>query len=122
VPQPEPVPIDEPKVKEWAMLGATDRDIAHRLGISQRHLRRQCRQLLRTARAMRRMRLRTLQWKEAEAGSVQMLILLGKDELGQGQEKPAKDEHVIIRRRAIPPPDHPQLPASRTPDNDPASP
>src|SRR5689334_19056220 len=93
--------IDLGEVEKWALQGGTDRDIADRLGIKQRELRRGCGKMLRQWRAQRRLTLRDLQWKEAEGGSIQMLIMLGKDELGQGQKKPPKDERIVIRRRLV---------------------
>lgn len=101
MPQPPPPNIDLVEVEQWVLQGGTDREIADRLGIERRELRRQCGKLLRQWRARRRLSLRDLQWKEAEAGSIQMLIMLGKDELGQGQKKAAKEERIFIRRRLV---------------------
>jgi DNA-binding NarL/FixJ family response regulator len=93
--------IDESKVERWALLGGTDREIAHHLGVSERQLRERCRKLLRRLRATRRLTLRTLQWKEAQAGSVQMLLMLGKEELRQGQKKVAREDRLVVRRRQV---------------------
>ena len=93
--------IDELKVEQWALLGGTNREIARRLGISQRRLRRQCSELLRRSRAGRCLRLRALQWKEAEAGLSQMLLMLGKEELGQGQKEAPRLERLVVRRRQV---------------------
>jgi hypothetical protein len=97
----DPIQIDQAAVQRWVLKGATNRDIADRLGISQRRLRKELRLELRRWRAIRRIRLRALQWKQAKSGSVPILTLLGKDELGQGQKKPAKQERIVIRRRLV---------------------
>jgi hypothetical protein len=49
-------------------------------------------------RATRHVRLRQLQWSSAENGSVPMQQFLGKHELGQGEERAAEKEKVIVRR------------------------
>lgn len=67
------------------------------MGVPEEKLRRHATAIAR-GRAFRHVRLRQLQWNSAEGGSVPMQTFLGKCELGQGDEKPADNQKLIVRR------------------------
>src|SRR5258708_6662460 len=92
------IDIDDDRVRTYAWLGGTDRDIAERFGVTERQLRRRFGRLLVELRARRRLKLREFQWRQAQEGSVQLLLMLGREELGQGQGAPEPDDRIIIHR------------------------
>lgn len=75
--------IDPKLVEAFAKLGATNVDIADYCMCDEAVIRKRFSDVLAKARANRRIKLREMQWKSAEAGSVAMQIWLGKQELGQ---------------------------------------
>ena len=81
--------IDPEEVRKLAKTGATQAEIASRMGVSLSTLQRRCGQDLKTEAALRdgmnemRVALRTKQVQVALAGNVTMLIWLGKQYLGQ---------------------------------------
>lgn len=85
-----------------ARFGASNREIADMFGCDEGTIRHErYAVLLAKARAERRMKLRQMQWKSAEAGSVAMQIFLGKNELGQSDNGPEGDEEesTVVRVR-----------------------
>jgi hypothetical protein len=93
------IEIDPQRVEGFTKLGSPASEIADYFGVSESTIRRRFPGLLAKSRAFRRMKLREFQWKEARGGSVPMLIFLGKQELGQGQEAKELEDRVIIRRK-----------------------
>lgn len=85
-------PIDPKVVEGMAYAGGTTEEIAQFLAVSRDTIERRFTDVLTQARARRRLRLRQLQWKAAEAGDKTMLIWLGKVELGQSET--VKQEHT----------------------------
>lgn len=81
--------IDPEEVRKLAKTGATQAEIASRMGVSLSTLQRRCGQDLKTEAALRdglnemKVALRTKQVQVALAGNVTMLIWLGKQYLGQ---------------------------------------
>ena len=90
--------IDVRHVEFFARLGSPVAEIAAFFGVSESTIRRQFRETVSKASAARRIRLREFQWKSATDGNTTMLIFLGKQELGQGEEKSQAIDKVIIRR------------------------
>ena len=100
MPRPR-IDIDPLKVEAFTKLGSPASEIADFLGVSESTIRRKFPKLLAKSRAVRRMKLREFQWNQAKDGSVPMLIFLGTEELGQGQEAEEveeMEEKVIVRR------------------------
>ncbi len=85
----------------------SDADIAAYLRLTIEDIRPHLNREVARARALRRHELRRAQWKAAMEGSVQLLTLLGKHELGQGESQPQPPDVTIVRRlveRPAPPP------------------
>jgi hypothetical protein len=75
--------IDTTKVHEMAVSGCSNVEIANAFGCDEATIRKRFSEVLATARSTRRWALRKMQNKAARRGNVQMLIWLGKNELGQ---------------------------------------
>jgi hypothetical protein len=98
------VPMITPKLVEGlAYAGATDAEIADRFLLDESVISNEYRQVLRVARAVRRMQLRGAQFDLAKKGNGPMLTWLGRNELGQslnptipGQPMPSilEEEHA----------------------------
>jgi DNA-binding Lrp family transcriptional regulator len=84
-------PIDLARVERLAAAGATDQEIARKVGVSEATLKIRAREALDRGRARFRVLLRRLQLRAALRGSVPMLIFLGKNFLGQS------DRETIVR-------------------------
>lgn len=80
---PKRLELDEAKVAELALAGASNRDIAAIIGCDESTVRSRFPAILTKQRALRRQRIREAQDKAALAGNPAMLIWLGKQELGQ---------------------------------------
>jgi len=78
--------IDERVVAAMAKVGGTLPEIAAHFGCSERVLTTRFAEVIATARASRKIRLRQKQYQVALEGNVGMLIWLGKQELGQIDE------------------------------------
>jgi hypothetical protein len=100
------------RVVELVQNGSPPSEIADYLGVSESVIRDRFAKEIARSRAIRRIHLRGLQWKAAAKGSVNMLILLGKDELGQGARERVNEEKIVLQRL-------PTLPEDRIPDTDP---
>lgn len=96
-----PKPVDAAVVEGMAYAGGTNVEIADFCGVSADTIERRFRDSLTKSRARRRLRLRQLQWKAAEAGDKTMLIWLGKVELGQSET--VKNEHTGADGKPLPP-------------------
>ena len=94
-------PIDPKVVEGMGYAGGTNVEIAQFLGVSTDTIERRFAPVLEQSRARRRLRLRQLQWKAAEAGDKTMLIWLGKVELGQAET--VKQEHTGKDGAPLPP-------------------
>ena len=90
-------PVDEKEVYNLAKVGATNKEIGDCVGIDESRVRRRFADLLLKARGNNKIRLRQLQYAQAEEGNVTMLIWLGKNMLGQSD----KTEQVIDNREPL---------------------
>jgi len=105
-PGPKPIPVDGDRIADWAQVGYRWPDIAAELGISDRTLRRyravnpQIDQGYEKGLARMRYSLRSKQYEVAMAGSVAMLIFLGKNELGQADKRDDRSLHVHVEADA----------------------
>jgi len=77
------IEIDMERVERLASLGTSPEEIADRLGVSERTIRRRCAAPIKKGAANLRNALRSKQVEVAMAGNVAMLIWLGKQYLGQ---------------------------------------
>jgi hypothetical protein len=75
--------IEEEKIRELAIEGATDEEIGVLYGISPAEVVQRFGKLLKESRAERKVLLRKLQNEAAKKGNAGILSLLGKNELGQ---------------------------------------
>lgn len=107
---PAPIKLDPAELLKWAKTGATQNDIADKLGVSlstlERSLRKPTyRQALQMGRGDLCVSLRARQVQAALSGNVQMLKWLGEQYLGQatahrfvdkqGEDKPLVGESVL---------------------------
>jgi hypothetical protein len=81
-----PIDVDERIVRAMAMVGGTYDEIGEFFGCSGTVIRKRFGDIVRGARAGRKLRLRQAQYQTALAGNVTMQIWLGKNELGQRDE------------------------------------
>jgi len=84
--------VFEAKVRALAVDGATDEEISEICGVSEVALVEMFANVLKEARAQRRVLLRRLQNAAAKKGNSQILSLLGKNELGQDGKERAGDD------------------------------
>ena len=85
--RPKKYDLDPSKVEELAEYGCTDTEIASFFELPRTTLERNYEHYLTKGRECAKIRLRKLQWKSAERGSVPMLIWLGKQLLGQSDKQ-----------------------------------
>jgi myo-inositol-1-phosphate synthase len=78
--------IDPKLVENYARLGASNTEIAGLFNCDEGTIRKRFSEILLKARSTRKVKLRELQWKQAEKGNITMLIWLGKQELGQSDK------------------------------------
>jgi len=99
-PGPKPIEVDGDKIADWATSGFRWPDIATELEISPRTLRRyravnpHIDQAYEKGLARMRRTLRAKQYEMAMAGSVTMLIWLGKNELNQTDKSDQRTLHL----------------------------
>lgn len=86
-------------VEKYALGGGTDREIAERFLVDEKQLRDRYGEVLRVARALRQLTLRSHQFSVACKGNPSMLTWLGRNELGQslnpnqpGEAEPEMEE------------------------------
>ena len=84
--------IDPKVVESLAKLGATNVEIADHFCCDEGTIRKRFSDILTKTRAVRKVRLRELQWKLAEEGNLGMLIWLGKQYLGQSDKAEVKQD------------------------------
>lgn len=97
-----PKAVDQAVVEGMAFAGGTTQEIADFCEVSRDTIERRFMPLLVKSRARRKLRLRQLQWKAAEAGDRTMLVWLGKQELGQTDI--VRQEHSGPDGRPLAPP------------------
>jgi len=85
-------PLDPDHLRSLGIIGSPDQEIADSLGISVEDLQPMA-DLLRKARADRRIALRRAQFKTAIGGNTTLLIVLGKHELGQMEPAGESEEN-----------------------------
>jgi hypothetical protein len=100
--------IDAAEVERMANAGAPNTMIADALGVDEATIRSRFPEIVKKARAQRRLKLLEMQWKCAESGNVAMLIFLGKNELSQRDKPEAEDgqqdEKPVLRIIDVKPP------------------
>ena len=77
--------IDTKQIEKLASFGCTNIEISQFFGCDESLLRKSYSEFLAKGRSAGKMRLRQMQWKSAENGSVPMQIWLGKQLLGQSE-------------------------------------
>ena len=90
--RPKKYELDTDQVQKLASFGCTNREIASFFECSETTLTRNYGDFLTKGRDKGKIRLRQLQWKSAEKGSIPMQILLGKQILGQTDRQEV--EHI----------------------------
>ena len=79
--------LDGTQIEQLSGFGCTNREIASFFKCSETTLTRNYGEYLSKGRDKGNIRLRQLQWKQAERGNVTMLIWLGKQLLGQSDKQ-----------------------------------
>ena len=90
--RPKKYEIPKDKIEQLASFGCTNTEIASFFDCSETTLTRNYGGFLTKGRDKGKIRLRQLQWKQAEKGNVSMLIWLGKQVLGQTDRQEV--EHI----------------------------
>ena len=91
--RPKKYDIDKTQVEKLASYGCTVREVANFFGCSEDLIKKSYSSFLTKGRDKGKIRLRQMQWRSAENGSVPMQIWLGKQVLGQ----PDKQEITEVR-------------------------
>jgi hypothetical protein len=94
VARPKKYNIPEEKVVQLASFGCTNLEIASYFGCDESLIRKSYSEFLTKGRQKGKIRLRQMQWKSAEEGSVPMQIWLGKNILGQSDSPLSSDEEL----------------------------
>ena len=84
--RPKKYDLDTSQIEKLASFGCTNTEIASFFDCSETTLTRNYGGFLTKGRDKGKIRLRQLQWKQAEKGNVSMLIWLGKQVLGQTEK------------------------------------
>ena len=92
--RPKKYNIPEEKVVQLASFGCTNLEIASYFGCDESLIRKSYSEFLTKGRQKGKIRLRQMQWKSAEEGSVPMQIWLGKNILGQSDSPLSSDEEL----------------------------
>ena len=90
--RPKKYDIDPKQVEKLAAYGCTNTEIASFFGCSKDLISKSYSTNVEKGKDSGRIRLRQLQWKQAEKGNVSMLIWLGKQVLGQTDRQEV--EHI----------------------------
>ena len=85
--RPKKYNIDPDKVEQLAGFGCSNTEIASFFGCDESLIRKSYSENLTKGRDKGKIRLRQLQWRQAEHGNVSMLIWLGKQMLGQSDRQ-----------------------------------
>ena len=81
--RPKKYEIDTEQVEKLAGYGCTNTEIANFFGCDESLIRKSYSEYLTKGRDKGKIRLRQVQWRSAERGSIPMQIWLGKQVLGQ---------------------------------------
>ena len=81
--RPKKYDIDKTQVEKLASYGCTVREVANFFGCSEDLIKKSYSQFMTKGKHKGKIRLRQMQWRSAENGSVPMQIWLGKQVLGQ---------------------------------------
>mgnify|MGYP003140410676 CR=1 FL=1 len=93
--RPKKYNIDTEQVEKLASFGCTNREIADFCGCDESLISKSYSSFITKGRSKGKIRLRQMQWRSAERGSVPMQIWLGKQVLGQ------TDKQEITETRPI---------------------
>ena len=85
--RPKKYNIDNKDVEKLASYGCSVREIANYFGCSEDLIKKSYSQFVTKGKDKGKIRLRQMQWRAAENGSVPMLIWLGKQVLGQSDKQ-----------------------------------
>ena len=85
--RPKKYDIDPKQVEKLAAYGCTNTEIGSYFGCDESLIRKSYSESITKGRDSGKIRLRQLQWRAAERGSIPMLIWLGKQVLGQTDRK-----------------------------------
>lgn len=96
----KPFHIPVKQLEGYVYNGSPTSEIADYFGVKESKLLWHYRKEIKKMQALRRIRLRKMQWESAENGKVSMQIVLGKHELEQGTPQ-VKEEPRVIRRRKV---------------------
>ena len=96
--RPKKYKIDTKQLQNLVRFGCTNIEIADFFGCSSSLIEKSYSEFTTKGRAEKKLRLRQLQWKSAEAGNVTMQIWLGKQYLDQRdkQELTGKDGESLV--------------------------
>ena len=81
--RPKKYDIDKTQVEKLASYGCTVREVANFFGCSEDLIKKSYSQFMTKGKDKGKIRLRQMQWRSAENGSVPMQLWLGKQVLGQ---------------------------------------
>jgi len=79
------IDIDPEKVEMLASFGCSNVEIARLHNCDESVIRKRFKKEIERGRESMKVKLRTLQWKQAEQGNTSLLIFLGKQYLGQSE-------------------------------------
>ena len=85
--RPKKYDIDKTQVEKLASYGGTVREVANFFGCSEDLIKKSYSQFMTKGKDKGKIRLRQMQWRSAEKGSVPMQIWLGKQVLGQSDKQ-----------------------------------
>ena len=85
--RPKKYDIDKTQVEKLASYGCTVREVANFFGCSEDLIKKSYSQFMTKGKDKGKIRLRQMQWRSAEKGSVPMQIWLGKQVLGQSDKQ-----------------------------------
>ena len=85
--RPKKYDIDKTQVEKLASYGCTVREVANFFGFSEDLIKKSYSQFMTKGKDKGKIRLRQMQWRSAEKGSVPMQIWLGKQVLGQSDKQ-----------------------------------
>lgn len=94
--RPKKYEISGEVVRKLAQLGSTNVEIADYFGCDESLLRKSYSEFLRLGRAEQKLRLRELQWKSAEKGSVPMQVWLGRNMLDQSENGSVSSSDEVL--------------------------
>ena len=89
--RPKKYDIDPKNVEKLASYGCSNREIADYFGCDESLISKSYSTNVTKGREKGKIRLRQMQWKSAEKGSVPMQIWLGKQVLGQADKQEVKE-------------------------------